>query len=262
MSDPHETAAAAQEAYVRGLAEIASLRARLAEAAAGMERAVRERDEARAAAMELTLRSRLGAYRELAAKHADALHELNALRFTQDAIRAERDAAIARATEAENRAATAETLRLAAIASRGRAENERDAAIARAEKAERDAALERADWADAAMQRDAERAAREKAEAACAEMREAIAALLQECDECDESPGRWMHTGSTVSTAAIEAQQTKAGSALLAELYALRAVRDAAGKLRGMWLHCGCETGTCTACVLRAALDAVPKEKP
>ena len=242
-------------------ARLASCEGRLAEAAAGMEQAVRERDEARAAAMELTLRSRLGAYRELAAKHADALHELNVLRFTQDAIRAERDAA--RATEAENRAATAETLRLAVIASRGRAENERDAAIARAEAAER----QNAQWATQGQEltaaliavssalgegqdesvtlldvhervramreeRDTERAAREKAEAALAEMRQTFAPIIADtkpwhydsgyyvCPSCDgtirnhttdhELGCRWLAASRLLDA-------PDAGSALLAE---------------------------------------------
>lgn len=209
-------------------AEIASLRARLAEAAAGMERAVRERDEARGLLLE---------YRRSVGVRS---------------IEAEQ-AALARAEAAEQRADER-----AAHATWQATEWNADAA------ALRQCAIELGE--DGSPTREvykrarAERAAREKAEAACAEMREAIAALLQECDECDESPGRWMHTGSTVSTAAIEAQQTKAGSALLVELTARRKVCEAAETFFASWtgdvpmvdLHV-------RMTVLRAALDAVPK---
>lgn len=220
-------------------AAILDLRARLAEAAAGMERAVRERDEARAALAK------------------EVARDDDITRLHRHLI-AERDAAIARAEAAEQRADER-----AAHATWQATEWNADTA------ALRQCAIELGE--DGSPTREvykrarAERAAREKAEAACAEMREAIAALLQECDECDESPGRWMHTGSTVSAAAVEAQQTKAGSALLVELRARRKVCEAAAEMAAWdWTHLlvdhpDADDVRADAKRLDAALDAVPK---
>lgn len=175
-------------------------------------------------------------------------------------------------------------------------EAERDAAIARAEsaEAERDTAVNQAHnvafalacvalaldeperpegiWAPTLLDvHERVRAMRERAESAERERDEAraqVAAMREEaisrqseekhvgiverCGPC----GAWWHPGEDEEHANGCAFAPSAGASL-AELRALRAVREAARALSAFICECD-GTGTCPDCRLRAALDGVP----